>query len=263
MDAPERTHYFLWELGSYANELKLGYVDEDPFEPGFNKVGQPARNWQLWTQYDRLGPMPDDIAPERFYLWSALRSRGSVGDFSGTSESAVKVATKRIIDSMLALGQQDVRIFPLTFWRRSEGSNAPPPDADEPLCAIHCWAKIDIFDLDRSEVSRVNPWYYTRLTSNPYDDGNPEPPILSSWTNLVLRQGVAAENVTLPPLFGIPGLHHRLFVSPQFVDLLHRRRFRVNLIERPLDLPAGWAVAHALQEGRPPPTRLINTPLGS
>jgi hypothetical protein len=246
----DRPRLFLWEIGSYADELKLGYVDDKPFEPGIWKQGEPESKWMSWTAFDRLGAMPEEVAPERFYLWSPLRSRNGVGDFSGTSERVVKIASKRFVDALTDMGQEHLRVFPLTFWRRSEGGVAPAPEPDEPLRAIHCWAKVDIFDLGRSVVNRLNPWHYTRLTGNQYDDGNPEPLIFISWTKLVLRDGLSASTITFPPLFGIKGLQKRLFVSPQLAEFIQRKKFKVKLIEREIDLEHGRALGEAHRSGR-------------
>lgn len=251
MNDLDRPRLFLWEIDSYADELKLGYVDDKPFEPGIFRQGEPQSKWMQWTQYDRLGAMPEGVAPERFYLWSPLRSRNAVGDFSGASDRVVKIATKRFVDAIMSMGQSGVRVFPLTFWRRSESGTAPAPDPEESLRAVYCWAKVDVFDMEKSNVPRLDPWRLTKFTSNPYDDGNPEPPIYSrTFMRLTLREGINPGRIELPPLFGIRGLEKRLFVSPDLAQLLREKKFRVNLIERMIDYEREAQIGDAVRAGR-------------
>ena len=234
--------FYFQELVSYADQLELGRLDDIPQWSAQPEVRKSDPEWRYWTQYDRLGPLPSAVAPDRLYLNSQLQTPSAVGDFSGHDEDAIKIASRRFVTTLVERGQPNLQVFPLTFRMDGPSAATPPEIDDQSLVAIYCDEKMDIVDWEASDISRLNPWCYTRLTSNPYDDGNPDPEIYcGTWLRLPLRNSIDPRRVTLPPVFGLKGLRRRLFVSPSFACFLTASDWQVSIVKRPLDFEAFYS----------------------
>lgn len=229
--------YFLWEIVPFDDELRLGYIDDTPEGTGGYIRGVPMSLWKRWTELDYRGAMPRNVAPERFYLWSPLRSRGAVGDYSGVRDRIVKVVSNRFLDALRKVGAENYQVFPLTFWRRSEPLlPAPSPDPTETLSAFYSWEEVDIIDYERSAVEKMDLLHRERyLTRHPHhlEWGGPYPVLYYRATRLELRDPLPK---VLPPLYRIRGIPDRRYVSPQFADLLRASNLKVRLVQRYLNL---------------------------